>query len=65
MKQYTINEDAIQSIISVLYSWDSTCIVRLEQLKIESPDGNVYFSDINDLISNICENTTITLETLI
>ena len=65
MKQYTINENTLQSIISVLYSWDSTCIVRLEQLKIESPDGNMYFSDINDLISNICENTTITLETLI
>ena len=65
MKTYTINEDAIQAIISVLYSWNSTCIVRVEQLKIESPDGDLYFTDINDLITNICENTSITLETLI
>lgn len=65
MKQYTINENTLQAIIDVLYSWDSTCIVRVEQLKIESPDGNMYFSDINDLITNICENTSITLETLI
>ena len=65
MKTYTINENTLQSIISVLYSWDSTCIVRLEQLKIESPDGDMYFQDINELITNICENTSITLETLI
>ena len=65
MKTYKINENTLQSIINVLYSWDSTCIVRVEQLKIESPDGNMYFSDINELITNICENTSITLETLI
>lgn len=67
MKTYTITEDALQAVIDMLYTWNSTCIVHTDthDIRIESPDGTNHYVDVSDLIGNIANDTAITLETLI